>query len=281
MNNAQNRDGMMIPLDHYTMTWEDVERFLDGFTKKGRSEATVARYRRYMEMLYEFLPEDKNIQRGTLALWREDLAKRGYSPSSLNIVMSVCDRFLAFVDCREYQIGDRLEKQETLQPVLTRNEYMRLLATAKSQGDERLYLLVKTLACVGIHLQELKDITVQNVQSGRFELPYQGARRIVLVPGCLQRELLSYADKRGISADPTAQIFLTERGVPINRSYITEMITRLCEAAQVPVEKGNPRCLRRLYQATWDGIRSNMEFLLEQALERQIEEEQLTVGWDS
>ena len=121
---------------------------------------------------------------------------------------------------------------------------MRLLSAAKTQGDERLYLLVKTLACVGIHLQELRDITVQNVQRGRFELTYQGARRFVHVPGCLQRELLAYAGKRGIETEPDAQIFLTDKGVPINRSYVTEMITRLCEAARVPVEKGNPRCLR-------------------------------------
>ena len=99
--NSKINNGIKIPSDYYVVTWEDIELFLDDCTKKGRSEATVLKYRRYLEMLYAFLPEDKRIQRGTLALWRENLAQRGYSASSMNVIMSVCDTFLAFMDCRE------------------------------------------------------------------------------------------------------------------------------------------------------------------------------------
>ena len=58
------------------------------------------------------------------------------------------------------------------------------------------------------------------------------------------------------------------------------MIRQLCPAAQVPEEKGNPRCLRKLYQATREGIERNVTLLVERAQDRLMEEEQLEIGWD-
>lgn len=54
---------------------------------------------------------------------------------------------------------------------------------------------------------------------------------------------------------------------------------QLCEAAHVPVEKGNPRCLHRLYQSTLEEIESNVRLLVQQAQDRMLEIEQATVGW--
>ena len=47
-----------------------------------------------------------------------------------------------------------------------------------------------------------------------------------------------------------------------------------------PEEKANPRCLKRLWQSTQDGIRTQIDLLVEQACDRLMEAEQLTVGWD-
>ena len=67
----------------------------------------------------------------------------------------------------------------------------------------------------------------------------------------------------------------------MNRSYVTTSIRDLCVLAGIPAEKGSPRCLRRLYLAGRKAIEDNIALLVEQALERQMEEEQLTVGWES
>ena len=50
---------------------------------------------------------------------------------------------------------------------------------------------------------------------------------------------------------------------------------------KIAPEKGNPRCLRKLYQAGRKAIEDNVAMLVEQALERQMDEEQLSVGWDA
>lgn len=64
----------------------------------------------------------------------------------------------------------------------------------------------------------------------------------------------------------------------IDHTYAAQSIRRLCPAAQVPEEKGSPRCLRKMYQATREGIKFNVALLVVRAQDRLLEEEQLTGG---
>ena len=66
----------------------------------------------------------------------------------------------------------------------------------------------------------------------------------------------------------------------LGRTAVTDSIKQLCRDARVPEEKANPRCLKRLWQSTQDGIRTQIDLLVEQACDRLMEAEQLTVGWD-
>ena len=62
-------------------------------------------------------------------------------------------------------------------------------------------------------------------------------------------------------------------------AYFLEYL-RLLRTARVPAGKGNPRCLKRLYQSTRSGMESNIALLVEQAIDRQLEQEQLAIGWE-
>ena len=95
-------------------------------------------------------------------------------------------------------------------------------------------------------------------------------------PECLRRELLDYARRRGISSGP---IFVTRTGRPCGRAGVSVSIRRLCRDAQVPPEKGNPRCLRKLYYTTRAEIEATVAQLVEQTHERLLEAEQAAVGW--
>lgn len=65
----------------------------------------------------------------------------------------------------------------------------------------------------------------------------------------------------------------------MSRSNITVGIRQLCIAAGVPVGKGNPRCLRKLYQSLRTDVERNIALLVDQAQDRLLEEEELVVGW--
>lgn len=142
--------------------------------------------------------------------------------------------------------------------------------------DERGYLLVKLFVCVGIHVQELPQITVENVTAGRFTSTYMGVMRTVRVPPSLQQELLAFARRNDIRS---GAMFLSRNHKPLSRTSVTQVTSRLSETAQVSNEKCNPRCLRKLYLATRATVEANIEFLVEQAMDRQLEQEQISIGW--
>lgn len=58
------------------------------------------------------------------------------------------------------------------------------------------------------------------------------------------------------------------------------MMKPICEAAQISDSRATPQSLRRLYFSTRAGIESNVALLVEQAMERQLEQEQLSIGWN-
>lgn len=262
------------PADGVTVTREQMAAYLADLGARGRNPGTVSSYRKKLELLYRALP-DGRIGRDTLCQWREQLLDGGYSPSTVNASVSAANSFLEWLGRREFQLSGRLETGEEEQPELTRAEYLRLLQTARHLGRERTYLLVKLFASTGLSLQLLPEVTAEAAASGR--LPGPEGEGPVRLPDCLRGELLDYARRQGISSGP---IFVTRSGRPCGRTNITVSIRGLCRDAQVPPEKGNPRCLRKLYYTTRAEIEATVAQLVEQTHARLLEAEQAAVGWD-
>lgn len=260
------------------LTQESIEQFLDACQSRGRVEGTLQWYRRGLNRLYQALPEDKFIRQGALERWREELVEMEYTPGTVNMFLSIANSYLDFVGHRECQLASQLKPKSSLQPELTREEYVQLLRTAKALDKERLYLLVKLFASTGLSVQELPNVTVEAVQKGEIiHFPHKVEQR-VRIPECLRKELLGYIRRNGYTSGP---IFQNKDGGPLNRTYVSIAIRRLCVEARIPEEKGNPRCLKRLYQNTRSDIENNVAMLVEQALDRVLEQEQSAIGWEA
>ena len=212
-----------------TVTREQIGSYLSSLGERGRNPSTVSSYRKKLELLYAALPGGR-IGRGTLRQWREQLLDQGYSPSTVNTSVSAANSFLEWLGCREFQLTGRLSCGRDAQLELTRSEY----------------LLIKLFTSTGLPVHELEQVTVEAAGEGVLLLP--GEAMPQRLPECLRRELLDYARRRGISSGP---IFVTRTGRPCGRAGVSVSIRRLCRDAQVPPEKGNPRCLRKLYYTTW------------------------------
>lgn len=260
-----------------TVTWEEVCRYLDSLAARGRRRETIQVYRPKLEAFYHFLPEDKRVAADTLELWRAALLREGYSPGTANTHVSAANGLLAYLGRRDLQLIGQLDTEGEIQPELSRTEYLRLLATARNLGRERTYLMVKVFALTGIRVSELNRVTVRAVEEGRVLTACDGRAQYVLIPACLRRELTVYLRRVGITAGP---VFVTRSGRPMRRTQVSGEIRTLCRDARVDGDKSNPRCLRRLYQVTQERIRDSVQILAEQAHERMLEEEQLTVGWE-
>ena len=260
------------------LTPESIDSYLEHLRSAGRVQGTLDSYRRQIRRLYQALPEDdKSIRRDTLPWLREKLAEEGRSAAGINQFVIAVNGYLGYMGARELQVRDKLESPGGPQPELSRNEYLRLLSAARLLGREQAYLLVKVFGNSDLPVQELSLLTVEAAGAGMVSISRRCSREIIRFPGPVCRELLDYAGRQGISTGP---IFLTRAGKLIDRTYAAQSIRRLCPAAQVAEEKGNPRCLRKMYQATREGIERDIALLVERAQDRMLEEEQLTVGWD-
>ena len=261
-----------------TVTWEEVCRYLDSLAARGRRRETIQVYRPKLEAFYHFLPEDKRVAADTLELWRAALLREGYSPGTANTHVSAANGLLAYLGRRDLQLIGQLDTEGEIQPELSRTEYLRLLATARNLGRERTYLMVKVFALTGIRVSELNRVTVRAVEEGRVLTACDGRAQYVLIPACLRKELTVYLRRVGITAGP---VFVTRSGRPMRRTQVSGEIRTLCRDARVDAEKSNPRCLRRLYQATQEQIRADVLSLAEQAHEQLLDAEQRTVGWEN
>ena len=234
------------------LTKGTVHSYLEYLEEQGRTASTIQTYGRSLHRLLEWLGEDGELNRESLREWRESMLGEGYSPSTVNTSLSVANGCLDYLGRRDLQFTAHLELPERQRPELSRKEYLAMLAAARNEGNERVYLLIKLFAQTGIGVQELKLVTVEAVKAGEFSAGSGEQTRRVRMHKALRRELLSYCGRSGVSS---GAVFVGRSGKPLNRTAVSDMIRGCCERAGLRGGKANPRCLRRMYQDTVNSIR--------------------------
>ncbi len=231
-----------------------------------------------MQQFYEDLPDDKTIRYGTLQNWQTLLLKGGYTPGSVNAFLPAANSYLDYIGHREFQLAGYMKEEKAPMPELSRAEYLHLLRTARSLGKEKVYFLIKLFASTGLYAQELPEVTVEAVREGKIVCDQNKFKQIVTVPACLKKELLDFARRNGILSGP---IFQSRDGGAMHRTYVSAVIRDVCEKARIPSKRASPQMLRKLYLSTRAGIESNIALLVDQAMERMMEQEQFSVGWEN
>ena len=264
--------------DGLYLTQEEINGYIDALQEKGRSPGTIQTYRHCLDLLSRSLPVDQRIGPDALLTWQGQLLAEGYRPATVNTCLSVVNSFLDFLGRRDLQLPGTLQiPANSAPPELKRSEYLRLLQTAKLLGKERLYLIIKSFALTGIPVQELHKLTAEAACLGQFTVISGGIKRWVQIPACLQGELIKFSRRQGICSGP---LFRTRTGRPLGRTNVSDAIRALCRDANIAPEKGNPRCLRKLYLETRESIQAGLQLLAEQTYDSLFEREQLSVGWE-
>ena len=244
---------------------------------QGRREDSVRNCELALHQFYDYLPEDKTIAKGTLLGWREYLLSENYAIRTVNSRVSTVNALLESMGFRDFQVTRQLDPKDFEAPELTRREYIRMLQTARILEDERAYVLTKLFATTGLTVSELPLVTVESVRQGDLKIGKGKRTEVIRFPTSLQNDLLRYAAKYSRT---TGMIFTKKSGGPIERTQVSLYIQKLAQESKVPIEKANIRALRQLYRTTISTIEANFELLVQQAYDRQMETEQLSVGWE-
>lgn len=228
-----------------TLTDARIEKYLSYLGEQERSAATIQKYGHDLRALSGFLAGEP-ATKAALLEWKQRLSE-SYAPATVNAMLTAVNGCFRFLGWKELPVKLlRLQKNLFLEESreLTRQEYVRLVSTARCRGDQQLTLVIQTLCATGIRVSELRFITVEALRRGRAEVSNKGKRRIVFLPEKLRRLLRSFAKAQKITA---GAVFVTRTGQPLNRSNIWRSMKALCGAAGVAAQKVFPHNLRHLF----------------------------------
>ena len=149
-----------------------------------RSPGTVAKYLRDAGNFAQWLGS-RAVSREAATGWKGYLLTQGYASSTINSMLAALNslfRFLGWEDCRVkfLKVQRRLFRDPARE--LTRDEYDRLLAAARTQGQERLALLMEAICATGIRVSEVRYLTVEAAKNGRADIALKGKIRTILIP---------------------------------------------------------------------------------------------------
>lgn len=233
---------------------DPMEEKLKGFElrlkEEEKSTATIEKYMRDVKKFLDFSKDEPEISRKILLSYKEYLSEK-YAATSANSMLASLNHYLCYADMPEYKLRSFKFQRELCrrqEQNLSREEYLRLLETAKKRNQEWLYLAMLTICSTGIRVSELEDITVESLHTRKACVRLKGKSRIVILPVILCRELKKYVHERGIQ---NGSIFVTRNGKPMDRSNILHGMKKLCLDAEVDPKKTFPHNLRHLFAVTY------------------------------
>ena len=231
------------------ITTERIDAYCLSLLADERAAGTVAKYRRDVTAFARWL-SGRPVSKENSTGWKAHLLNRGYAPRTVNSMLAAVNSFFRFagwnIKVKFLKIQRQLFRDATRE--LNRAEYTQLLAAARSNGQERLALIMETLCATGIRISELCYITVAAAQQGKATISLKGKIRTILLSTKLCRKLLKYAKKQKIAV---GEIFLTSSGKGISRRQVWHELKRLCAAAGVESSKVFPHNFRRLFAVTY------------------------------
>lgn len=215
-----------------------------------RAASTIEKYQRDAGS-FVFWLDGRSVTKEAVMQWKEFLLAQGLNPVTVNAKLSAVNGLLHFLGWDEYRIKflkiqRRVFREQHRE--LTKNEYIRLLDTARQLGRVRLELMMETICSTGIRVSEVQYITVESVQKRRAEVRLKGKIRTILLPGKLCRKLEKYAKKQKIAS---GEIFRTRSGNSISRRQIWREMKSLCQKAGVEPSKVFPHNLRHLFASAF------------------------------
>ena len=238
------------------MITEKIGAFREYLESEEKAKATVAKYERDVKSFCAWLAME-DLTKEAVLKYKAFLRER-YAPASVNAALASLNGFFVFMERYDLKVKYlKIQKQifSSSEKEMSKSEYERLVSTAEKNKNERLALVLQTIASTGIRVSELSHITAEAVRRGSAEIRCKGKYRQVFLPKQLCRILKEYAKKQKIKSGP---VFITKNGKPLDRSNIWSEMKKLCKKAGVSEKKVFPHNLRHLFARTYYKIHKDV-----------------------
>ena len=235
--------------EKFYMSEDKLEEFKNRLLEEEKSSATIEKYLRDIRKFTLFLGTEP-VTKQKVIEYKESL-KSSYTVSSINSMLAPLNHFFdafGLHHCRVRQLKQQKRAYCEESKELSREEYVRLVKTARALGKEQLSLILQTICSTGIRISELREVTVEAVCSGQAEIECKGKWRRIYLPQKLRILLLTYCKKKEIKS---GSLFLNTDGVPVSRVQVWREMKQLCNEANIDDKKVFPHNLRHLFARTY------------------------------
>ena len=154
-----------------------------------RSSSTIDSYTRAVRQFFDRYEELNKENMIDFKQWQMGLHKP--KTAALRCVsMNVYCEFAGRPECKVK--GIKLPKRNSVENVITMQEYRRFLDCLAADGKWKVYYMVKFLAATGCRASELTKLEKSCLESGEFTLWTKGKIRKILIPKSLRQESKTY-----------------------------------------------------------------------------------------
>ena len=238
------------------ITKRTIQTYKNYLIEEEKCSVTIEKYIRDITAFVNWT-DGKEITKALVLEYKSMLTQQ-YAPASVNSVLSSLNGYFGYIERYDLKVKNlKVQRQIFCQSEkeLTKAEYERLLKAAKSKKNERLYLIMQTICSTGIRVSELKYVDVNSVMTGQAQVRLKGKIRMIILPKELCQLLKKYIKERHITS---GSVFVTRKGLPVDRHSIWKSMKQLCETAGVSKEKVFPHNLRHLFARTYYSLQKDI-----------------------
>lgn len=198
------------------------------------SKGTVDIYMRYARKMEEYMAKE-DFSKTTIVDYKQKLRQCGMAPATRNLAIIAVNKYLKYSGRGDCTVKtEKLQKRKSLENVISKGEYRKMLDTAKNSGRIKYYYLMKTLARTGIRIGELAFFTVDALDAQKITVCNKGKTREIYLPDKLITELKLYCTTTAIT---DGVIFRGNSKAPITRTAVYKMLLRIGAEAGIKKEK--------------------------------------------
>lgn len=230
-----------------------LEPYLRFLREKERASLTVKKYQSDIQKFIDYIEGEgeREITKNDVIRYKASLTAN-FKISSVNSYLISLNKYLAWLGAPDLKAGMlQVQRRTSLDNVISRSDYERLLRYARKRGKEKMYYLMRTLAGTGIRIEELKYITVEAVTKGKgsIQVNNKGKIRDIVIASDLCKELKQYCKANNIDS---GIIFHNRAGDDlIDKAYVWRELKYIAGRARVNKSKVHAHSFRHLFAKTF------------------------------
>ena len=167
--------------------------FIDYLEGRGYASNTINLYVYAITQLSERVPKVTN----QALLEHKDWLVATFAPKTANSRIGAINVYLDFIAYEGMRLKRiKVQQKPFLDNVITNEQYETLKDGLRAEGDWFWYHVVRTLACTGARVSELRQFEVRHVRIGHLDIISKGQKlRRIWIPKSLCEEIIMWCDR--------------------------------------------------------------------------------------